>query len=117
MDTGAVEKLKMILDVIDRIGIATGNRDLSMHGLNVLFTASKADMQGKPLESNEIARLVNITASAVSRQVASMGEWHQSQRPGLGLIYATPDLDDRRRKPVKLTLKGQKAVAAILKEI
>lgn len=106
-----------LLQLIERIGIATGHKDISLHGLNVFVTAAQADLKGEPLESKEIAAKVGISTSAVSRQVAALGDWHASQKPGLGLLTAIPDLADRRRKPVKLTTRGRKALDSILKEL
>lgn len=86
-----MNKLGNLLKLIKRIGVATGNKDLSMHALNVLFLAAQADLRGEPLESREIAKAAGISTSAVSRQVASLGDWHRSQRPGLGLLEMKPD--------------------------
>jgi len=72
-----------------------------------------ADAGDKGIDMNDIGALVGLSTSAVSRNVAALGEWHRMQKPGLGLVFTETDLRDRRRKSVHLTPKGRRAITAL----
>lgn len=50
---------------------------------------------------------LGISQASCSRNVSTLSEWHRLEKPGLGLIAASPDPMERRRKIVRLTEKGE----------
>lgn len=109
------KKLRKMFRFANTIATATGHSDLSLNSMRVLFAVAEADLRGEPLESRDVAALVGISTSGVSRAIAMMGEYHLG-RPGLGLLAAIPDIQDRRRKPVTLTRKGLAAINKIVED-
>ena len=114
MTTNKGKKLKGMLDLMTAIGRETGHEDISLHQIKTLLYAALRDEQDAPAESREIAKVLGLSTSGMSRSIASLGDYGRGKRPGLGLLSANPDLSDRRRKPVMLTRKGRKAINAIL---
>lgn len=109
-------QLEGLVKLMTKIGEATGHKDLSLHSINVFLQSALAVENKDPVDSRELAKLTGLSTSGVSRAVALLGDWHRG-KPGLGLVSAVPDLNDRRVKPVKLTRRGEFAIDAILKAI
>lgn len=80
--------------------------DMPWHqGLIFLIIANADPEEG--ITQGELGRMTGLSSSSVSRNIASLGEWHRLQRPGLQLIETREDLRDRRRKPIYPTAKGR----------
>lgn len=92
-------------------------REAPLHNALVFLTIAEAHAKGGTIEIKEIQKLTGLTSSATSRAVGALGEWSYKKRPGLDLIKSRPDYEDRRRKPMVLTEKGEelaKKVTALL---
>ncbi len=114
MTTDEGRKLQEMLDLMTAIGRETGHGDISLHQIKTLLYAALRDKQDDPAESREIAKVLGLSTSGMSRSIASLGDYGRGKRPGLGLLSANPDLADRRRKPVMLTRKGRQVIRKIL---
>jgi DNA-binding MarR family transcriptional regulator len=55
----------------------------------------------------EITKLGNMSPASVSRHIAILGEYDTRRDEGFDLIRVDVDDDDRRRKLINLTPKGQ----------
>lgn len=60
---------------------------------------------------------LGMTQSSCSRNVSALSEWHRLEKPGLGLIVATPDPMERRRKIVRLTDKGEQLAVSLTEAV
>ena len=85
---------------------------MPLHQAVVLAAVAAANKDG--IEMREIASQAGISTSSVSRNIAALGDWHRMQKPGLGLVETRMDYQDRRRKPVHLSSKGEAVWAAFL---
>lgn len=111
------KKLTGLLKLMNTIGEATGHEDISLHQIKALLYVALKDSQNDPPESREVAKALGLSTSGVSRAVASLGEYGRGKRAGLGLLHASPDLQDRRRKPLMLTKRGRQVIEQITKEM
>lgn len=109
------QRITAIANDYETLAEAFGDATLPIHSLLLFLRVAEADLKGEPLEGRDLAKKMKLSTSAISRNVASLGEWHRHQRPGMGLIQAVPDLMDRRRKPITLTKKGHQVISLILK--
>lgn len=67
-------------------------------------------VHGTVLQAN-LAKLTGVEKSAVSRNVAKMGEGEKpKEAPGPGWVTSERDLDNRKHNLVRLTQKGQALV-------
>lgn len=114
MTKGERRKLQELLNLMTTIGKETGHGDISLHQIKTLLYAALRDSQDDPAESREIAKHLGLSTSGISRSISSLGAYGRGKRPGLDLLQAKEDLNDRRRKPVMLTRKGRKVINAIL---
>jgi len=62
----------------------------------------------------EIAALLGINQSAVSRNVSALGEWGRSAQTGLHYLYTEDNPANRKQKVLFTTGKGRKALADLL---
>lgn len=108
------QHLRDLLLLLNTIGEATGHTDLTLHQAEVLTFVALREASEDPADSREIAAHLGLSTSGVSRAVASLGEHGRGARGGLGLLTTKTDLHDRRRKWVRLSRKGQKAMEAII---
>ena len=60
---------------------------------------------------------LGMSQASCSRNVSALSEWHRLEKPGLGLIVATPDPMERRRKIVQLTDKGQQLAVSLTEAV
>lgn len=60
---------------------------------------------------------LGMSQASCSRNVSALSEWHRLEKPGLGLIVATPDPMERRRKIVRLTEKGEQLAIALTEAV
>ena len=65
----------------------------------------------------DLQKNLGMTQSSCSRNVSALSEWHRLEKPGLGLIVATPDPMERRRKIVQLTEKGQQLAVSLTEAV
>ncbi|WP_295797092.1 MarR family winged helix-turn-helix transcriptional regulator [uncultured Microbulbifer sp.] len=106
--------LKKLLQLMTTVGKETGHSDITLHQIKVLLFVALRDAQDDPADSREISGALQLSTSGVSRALASLGDYGRGGRGGLGLIELRVDPNDRRRKPVMLSRKGLKVMAAIL---
>lgn len=72
--------------------------------------------------SSELSRRLDLGGSSISRNVGRLGKTGYGKRgtpghqPGLGLIDAEPDPDDRRQKPLYLSAAGRVLVTMAMKQ-
>lgn len=88
-------------------------REAPLHNAAVFLTIAVAHGEGKALEVKEIQKRTGMKSAALSRALGALGEWSYKGRPGLELVKTVPDYEDRRRKPMALTAKGEKLAAEI----
>lgn len=93
-----------------------GTTDLPLHTYIVFLTAALADTKGDPMDGRQLAETCGLAASTISRNLGMLGEWDYKQKRGLGLVTLRAELENRRRKPVRLTAKGKRALAQLLEE-
>ncbi len=116
--TGTVRALSGLLTLMSRIGKETGHEDISLHQVKVLLFVALADAQDMPVDGREVSAHLGLSTSGVSRAVASLGEFGRGDRAGLKLVDTHLDLNDRRRKLLRLTRRGLEAIETIIgKEI
>ncbi|MGR8025151.1 MarR family winged helix-turn-helix transcriptional regulator, partial [Burkholderia cenocepacia] len=60
---------------------------------------------------------LGMSQASCSRNVSALSEWHRLEKPGLGLIVATPDPMERRRKIVRLTDKGEQLAVSLTEAV
>jgi DNA-binding MarR family transcriptional regulator len=99
---GAENFLKTLCDV---------GEDLQLQTARVLFYV--ASHEGCSV--GDIAEAADMSYASASRNVAALSDWHRLRRPGLGLVEATEDPMERRRKRVVLTTKGKRTLSRLLK--
>lgn len=69
---------------------------------------------GNPgISMQKLAETLNIASSSTSRNVSALSKWKAFQKPGLDLVEAIDNPQNRREKLVSLTPKGERLVAAI----
>lgn len=61
----------------------------------------------------DLQKSLGMTQSSCSRNVSALSDWHRLDKPGHGLLAATPDPMERRRKIVRLTEKGEQLAIAL----
>ena len=62
----------------------------------------------------KIAKTLNIGNSSVSRNVSALSHWGWGKQPGLDWVSTEDDPEERRRKIIELTPKGQRVLTALL---
>jgi len=67
------------------------------------------------ISMKELQEQTNTAQSTCSRSVAALSEWQNHEKPGFGLIWMEEDPEERRRKLVHLTEKGEKLAATLAK--
>ncbi|OEC39914.1 MarR family transcriptional regulator [Pseudomonas sp. 1D4] len=65
----------------------------------------------------DLQKSLGMTQASCSRNVSALSEWHRLEKPGLGLIVASPDPMERRRKIVQLTEKGQQLAVSLTEAV
>jgi len=113
-DTGAIERYLEKLEHVQCV--VAGTMDLPLHTYVVFLSAAIADRSGVPMDGRQLAEACGLAASTISRNLGMLGEWDYKQKRGLGLVTLRAELENRRRKPVRLTAKGQRALSQLLKE-
>lgn len=68
----------------------------------LLIANADADIPMRDLQS-----AMDTTSASATRNVAHLSEHYKPRVPGLGLVEAYEDLNDRRYKLVRLTAKGK----------
>lgn len=65
----------------------------------------------------DLQKNLGMTQSSCSRNVSALSEWHRLEKPGHGLLVATPDPMERRRKTVRLTEKGEQLAVSLTEAV
>lgn len=107
------KKLKDLLAALHLVADLTGGA-APLHQTIILLEVALAETQGNHLEILELADKVSVSNSSISRNVAALGDWHRSQRPGLMLVKTVNEQADRRRKAITLTKKGETVVGLVV---
>lgn len=69
-----------------------------------------AVVQNEGMTMKDMAKMLNISQSSCSRNVAYLAQYHRLNKPGLGLLVTQEDPMERRRKVVQLTRRGKSFV-------
>jgi len=99
----SMDQLKLLSQMIDCMGEVI-DPNMPWHQGQVFLAIALAHPES--IEMRDLGKLTGLSTSAISRNVAALGEWHRLQRPGLGLVETRIDLSDRRRRPIHLSKKG-----------
>lgn len=65
----------------------------------------------------DLQKNLGMSQASCSRNVSALSEWHRLEKPGLGLIVASPDPMERRRKIVQLTEKGEQLAVSLTEAV
>jgi DNA-binding MarR family transcriptional regulator len=89
--------------------------ELTLNQVVALVEVAVATEKGEPLEMLELQTRMHLPSATISRITSAFSELHWlKDRPGLDLIEQRLDMQDRRRKSLKLTSKGSKLMAKVL---
>lgn len=103
-ETGRIRPLISVMEEFRKL-----DADIQAQTIIILLQiASKPHLQMRELEE-----ATGLASSSVSRNVAALGRVHRKGRPGLGLVLAYEDQEDRRFKRVHLTSMGKKFIETI----
>jgi len=119
-------KLKVLADCLRIIADLTDSAE-PLHQAQLLIEVAMAAQRLEPEASGDevfdnrvnigdLADTLGISSSASSRNVAALGDWHRKQRPGYRLVTTKLHPDDRRRKAVVLTRKGETVINQLLEK-
>lgn len=61
----------------------------------------------------ELGERAGLAQSSCSRNVALLSEWLRHNKPGYGLVVATEDPVERRRKIIRLTANGERVASTL----
>lgn len=86
--------------------------DYTMPVGQMLFFLTAAKLEGHPLQ--DIASSADIPTSTASRYLTNCSIRLRDGTPGLGLLRATENPDNRRMKIIELTSKGRQLLEQIL---
>ena len=120
-------KLKVLADCLRIIADLTDSVE-PLHQAQLLIEVARASLRIAPQASSDeifdnrvnigdLADSLGISSSASSRNVAALGDWNRKQRPGYGLVTTKLHPDDRRRKAVVLTRKGETVINQLLEKL
>jgi len=104
------QKLKNFLDGMTLL--RSLDAEIQAQVISILILV--ADKPG--MSMREIAEALSIDISSVTRGVYRLGK-HPRESSGYGLVVAEVDPSDTRRKPVRLTKKGEEFIAKFKKTI
>lgn len=106
--------LENLATLMDEIGNIFGSR-IEVHQVELYCRAAAADLRNDAKDSRELAEEMQLSTSAVSRNLAWFSHRGRLAKEGLNMIVAQPDAHDYRRKPLTLTPKGRRAAEALMK--
>lgn len=106
---GMIDKAQRLLDFLCN----EMEREAPLHNAWVFLTVAQAHARGEALEVKEIQKRTGLKSASLSRALGALGEWSYKGRAGLDLVTSRPDFQDRRRKPMVLTKKGEKLAAKV----
>ena len=84
--------------------------EMQAQSMAVLLKVAKHPV---PIKMAEIAEELGLSQSTVSRNVAYLGDWNRHKSKGHQLVEAFEDPMERRRKLVRLTLKGKRFIKSL----
>ena len=87
------------------------HNEMPLQQLMCLLVVAK-DPEG--LSLTEIARRADISLTTASRYVAALGKQNRKREEGLNLVESYEDPMERRKKIIRLTIKGQATLKKIL---
>jgi DNA-binding MarR family transcriptional regulator len=106
--TAAVPALAEALTVLRG---TMGRGEVELNALQILLIV--ASYKGRTVPQATIRELTSLSESAVSRNLAILGEGHTSRVPGPKLIESHEDPEYRRRRLVKLTPRGKQLMETL----
>lgn len=72
-----------------------------------LLEIAKADIRGTPISTGDIEKRVGLLSGTATRNVYYWGEGHSAMRGGHEYVDVKMDINDRRRRVLRLTNKGK----------
>ena len=114
MKGGVARQLEELATMMECISEVFGSR-IEAHQVRLFCLAAAADIQDNPLNSRALADKMELSTSAVSRNLAWFSDRGRQKKPGLRMIEAKPDVNDYRRKPLMLTAAGKRAANRLAK--
>lgn len=79
--------------------------------LTFCAVASKEGVVGM----KDIERMTGMSSASTSRNIAALGPYHRKGNPGMDLVVAFENPDDRREKLLKLTPKGRRIAESLVR--
>lgn len=107
-----LEPQKRVIMKLDRAINALREHDAEMQAQTISILLQVAVNPGIAMRALE--ERTGLRSSSVSRNVTALSDLHRSGKPGLGMVVAKEDPDDRRSKQVFLTTKGNRVVERLL---
>lgn len=87
------------------------NDKIPMQYLLILFLIAVHNMAGERIELMDLHKITGMEVSSVSRAISYWTKLGRAGKSGYGLVSQEVDPLDKRRKPLRLTLKGTKTLA------
>jgi DNA-binding MarR family transcriptional regulator len=103
---------KELLSTLDKFRSLHSDMPLSQAMALLIIHEAKDD----GLSLKDLAQKAGVGMASASRYVAAFGKPVRSGDMGLGLVSATEDPMERRKKIIKLTAKGRAFVGGIIGE-
>ncbi|MYL24377.1 MarR family transcriptional regulator [Halomonas alkaliantarctica] len=83
--------------------------DMQMQNASIFVTIA----MNQGITMKELGQRTGLAQSSCSRNVALLSEHLKYDKPGYGLVVATEDPVERRRKIVRLSSKGERVAASL----
>ncbi len=88
------------------------NPEMQAQMMDVLIEVAMAHPD--PLSMIELTHKTMLAQSSVSRNVAALGKYDRKGAPGMGMVRAFENPEDRRYKLVSLTNRGERFISMLL---
>jgi DNA-binding MarR family transcriptional regulator len=88
-----------------------GRGEVELNALQILLIV--ASYKGRTVPQGTIRELIGLSESAVSRNLAILGEGNSIRAPGPKLVESFEDPEYRRRRLVRLTTRGKALVETL----
>lgn len=86
-------------------------QEIPLHVAETFIVIAEAHQRGETIEVSDVRKKLDLKSATVSRTMGVLGPWRPTtKQAGLELIEPELDHTDRRRRPMKLTAKGERLV-------
>ncbi len=85
-----------------------------MQAQTLLTFCAIASKEGE-VGMKDIEQMTGMSSSSTSRNIAALGPYHRKGNPGMDLVVAFENPQDRREKLLKLTPKGRRVAESIVR--